>query len=254
MQTDQQPFFDVGAYTDPGKTRRENDDSFLVADRHGKLLVVADGISGAGAATMASNLAVETLARHLAERPPPDEAGDEAITAELRAALLHCQRAIRQAAAERGLASLPIGSSVTLAYIVWPDLHIAHAGDSRAYVWSHQRLERLTTDDTLARQLIEHEVLEPGESNRWEHVLTNAVGGESDELAVEYHHRVLEPGDRVLLCTNGLTRYVDDLEIGEALRSAVTAATASRRLAGLAIDRGGADNVTVVIAHANPRA
>lgn len=274
MQTET-PFFDVGAYTDPGRSRAINDDSYLVADlnraltleqsstaiadgatwldtQQGKLLVVADGITGAGAATMASNVALQTLAEHVVSKLPwgPAPLADEVIEGELRAALSRCQREIREAAAARGLGDQPVGSSVTLAYITWPRLYIAHAGDTRAYLWTGGRVERLTTDDTLAQQLVERNIVGPERSGRWDNVLVNAVGGESDELAVELHRRDLEPGDRVLLCTNGLTRYVDDLEIAEALTSSVTAATASRRLAEMAVDRGGSDNVTVVIAHA----
>lgn len=272
-----QPFLDSGGHTDAGRVRETNDDGFVIADLsrslvlgpsstnvaegttwfgapQGKLMVVADGITGAGAAELASSVALETLAGHIAAHLPWRDSDDEAVRAELGAAMLAAQREIRREASARGLARAPVGTSITIAYIDWPRAHVAHAGDCRAYVLRDGHIERLTSDDTLAQQLIEREIMAPSEAAPWGDVLLTAVGGEGDEIDVEYHERDLTLGDQLLLCSDGVTRYLDDLEIAAVVTESVTAATACRRLVEAALERGGEDNATATLTRAEPRA
>ena len=271
-----QPFLDSGGYTDPGRVRDSNDDGFLVADLarslvlgpsstnleegttwfeapQGKLMVVADGITAAGASELASRVALEKLAEHVTGHMPWRAGGDDEIERELSAAMLACQDAIRRAALDAGLDRAPIGASLTIGYIDWPHVHIAHAGDCRAYVIRDGHIERLTGDDTLGQRLVEREIVDPDDAGRWDDVVVNAVGGPGDELDIELHRRELAMGDQLLLCSDGVSRYLDDLEIASIVAEAITAATACRRLVEEAVRRGGEDNATAVLTRAEPQ-
>ena len=112
-----------------------------------------------------------------------------------------------------------MGTTLTMAYSVGTDLFVAHAGDSRAYLYRAGRLERITSDHTLVQVLVDAGAITPqdvGEHPR-RHVVTNVVGGPNVGVQVEVHRRSLTDGDILLLCTDGLTEYVLDPEIAEIL-------------------------------------
>ena len=123
-------------------------------------------------------------------------------------------------------------------------------GDSRAYLFRAGRLERLTRDHTYAQLLVDAGELSPDEANlsRYRHVLTNALGGSEEEVHVDMDLLRLEDGDRLLLCSDGLTDGVDDDTIAAALGIAQPSADVAQKLLQCALDAGGRDNITVIVA------
>jgi len=257
-----------------GRRRNTNEDQFLVAElrrtlavrqasltdparvsppprAQGQLLVVADGMGGHAGGGLASSLAVETVARFVVETLPwftkePDELE---VTEALTDALLSCQTQLEATAREQGSPS-QMGTTLTLAYVSWPRLYIAHAGDSRCYLHRQGFLEQLTRDHTVAQRMIEEESISPEQarSSPWNDILWNAVGGGSPELSPEVHAVELLRGDALLLCTDGLTKHVSDRTIAALLSDPTNASPTCERLIEAANAGGGTDNVTVIVA------
>jgi PPM family protein phosphatase len=144
-----------------------------------------------------------------------------------------------------------MGTTLTLAYSLNDVLFLAHAGDSRCYLCRQGTLYRLTEDHTLVEELVRHGALtaEAAVKHRSRHVITNAIGGTSSDLKVEVHMLDLEDGDRLLLCSDGLTDMLSDEEINRALNIADDPEQACRTLVTRANEAGGKDNITAVVAH-----
>ncbi len=273
------PHPDVFGVTDIGQVRDHNEDSFLVArlersmrllqssrpvddgakvkgPPQGWLLMVADGMGGHAAGEVASAITIDALARYAFTLMPwslPRSRDDSKVLARgLREAVRQCQSEMRRVASE-GTGHRGMGTTLTMAYVVWPNLFVVHVGDSRMYALRESQLYQITRDHTLAQQLVDSKVMSPdeAESSDFSNVLVNALGGESEELRVELHHALLFPGDSLLLCSDGLSKHVTDDEIGKHL-SAVANGEAvdmtATSLVALANERGGTDTVTVVIA------
>jgi protein phosphatase len=266
---------DVGALTHPGKVRPNNEDHFLavrfgrslltiktnlpkeqVPDRFAEMgyaLVVADGMGGAAAGEVASSLAI-TVGLNLALNrpkwnlvPTPEEIRENMET--WRRRFRQIDRILTERArADPALAGM--GTTLTVACSVGADLMLYHVGDSRAYLFRQGRLRRLTPDHTLAQHLADAGLIEPEEVPRhWlRHVLTRALGSSGGEVEVEIQHLRLADGDRLLLCTDGLTEMVPDDRIEEILRGVELSEDASSALVDAALEAGGRDNVTVVLA------
>jgi protein phosphatase len=164
-------------------------------------------------------------------------------------ALRRTQARMRRFASGRGL-DPRLATTFTMACVTWPDLVVAHVGDSRCYLARDGALERLTADHTLAQRLVDDGQLaaEDIERSPYRHMLLNAVGGSSDELDVELHRARLRPGDQLLLCTDGLSRYVPDEELAQRLAEMRPVGATADALVACANARGGSDNVTVVLA------
>ncbi len=260
--------------TDTGRVRPGNEDQFLVAvltkalqirstslprskmqysDERGYLFLVADGMGGHQAGEQASALAVDyieefvlnTLKWFLHLR------GQEGQTllAEFHAALKQADAAIcQQASQHRELWGM--GTTLTMAYSIDRDLFIAHVGDSRCYLMREGNLHQLTHDHTLVQEMVRRGHLQPEEASRHHlrHVITNVLGSTEPGVLPEVHKVRLEPGDEMLLCSDGLTEMVSDADIAAMLRSEPDLRRAAERLIGLANENGGKDNVTVVLA------
>jgi serine/threonine protein phosphatase PrpC len=263
--------------TDVGRTREVNEDQFLIADlsksmlvhqtslshddhtrlyggSQGKLLLVADGLGGHSGGKQASALAVQGLAHYVLNVMPwffgLSAERESDLLDELRAGLGESQRRV-EFAAESKPERRGMGSTLTMAYVLWPRLYVVHAGDSRCYLLRDNRLEQVTTDHTLAQQLVERGALKPeqAEGSRWSHVLYNCIGGGSHDLNPDVYKATLQIGDTLLLCTDGLCKPVEDDRIRDVLKESATAEHACRKLVDLANDQGGPDNVTVVVSH-----
>ena len=255
--------------TDRGQVRPSNEDAYLVAtlDRAtdaspgeppGLLLVVADGVGGRPGGEIASSLAVDAMACYVQTVVPwvltAAERDRERLDTWLHDALQRTQARMRRFALRRGL-DPRLATTFTMACVTWPDLVVAHVGDSRCYLARDGGLERLTTDHTLAQRLCDEGQLTPEQLARspYAHMLLNALGGSTDELSVDIYRSTLRPGDRLLLCTDGLTRLVSDEELAQ--RLADEARPVDRtvdELVDLANERGGSDNITVVLARPGP--
>jgi protein phosphatase len=267
---------DCSGLTDPGRVRDGNDDQYLIASlsksmqvhqtsldldeqtrlfgaSQGKLLLVADGVGGGPAGgRRASTLAVNSLTTYLLNtmdwffRLRQDR--EDEFLGELRAALEYCQDCIR-AEAERIPERRGMGTTLTMAYLAWPRLYVVHAGDSRCYLLRGGKLRQLTRDHALGGEPLGRDAPEENGGPAWGRVLWNVVGGSSDELTVEVYRAELTLGDTLLLCTDGLTKQVPDAQIASLLSAEVPSAETCRQLVDAANRAGGADNVTVVVAH-----
>lgn len=266
---------DADGATHAGAARSSNEDGFFVASLsralqlqrssstvpdgriwdsadQGRLLAVADGISGHGGGDLASTVALAALADFTTHALPSGPVADDgsAVLATLSAAVEHCQARVRAAAADAGMAGEPVGTTLTFGYVFDRRLHLVHVGDSRCYLLRSGTLYRLTRDHTLAERLIERHVLAPenAESTPFRNILVNAVGGSDDEIEPEEHIFELAPGDTLLLCTDGLTNAISDDDIAAILQGGGSCASACDALIEAALARGASDNVTAVVA------
>jgi protein phosphatase len=224
-----------------------------VPDEEGYLMLVADGIGGHAAGERASALVVNEVQRlvvatfkwffHLGD---PDEA------ARARTIQEGLDRLDRQLFAEgRADPSLAgMGTTLTAANLVGAELTVVHVGDSRAYLFRGGRVEQLTQDHTIVQALVNAGLIRPEEArlNPFGHVLTNALGGSSPGVRGEIRRLPLANGDRVLLCTDGLTDLVSDDRIADMLALHAEPEEACRALVDAALARGGRDNISVVLA------
>jgi PPM family protein phosphatase len=261
---------DAWGRTDRGRVRPTNEDQYLIVPldrpaeesssddddddaRRGLLLAVADGVGGRSGGEIASAITVDAMAQYVRTMVPwvltAAEDDGERLDAWLRDALRRTQGRMRRFATRRGL-DPRLATTFTMACVTWPDLVVAHVGDSRCYLARGGALERLTVDHTLAQRLVQEGHLGPDEArgSPYGHMLFNAVGGSTDELSVDVQRMRLEPGDQLLLCTDGLTRHLDDEELGERLAREQSVDTTVDELVGDANALGGLDNITVVLA------
>ena len=265
--------------TDTGKERSENEDQFLVAalaralcvqqasvheeepvhygDADGQLFVVADGVGGHVGGAQASALAlgaIEDFLLHalkwLFALGGPEQGGELDVLDELKAALRRADASVCEAAAHHPELK-GMGTTLTLAYSHGAELFVAHVGDSRCYLFRAGGLHQLTQDHTLVGDLVRGGVLtaENAAHHHWRHVITNVVGGTKPGVQAEVHKLRLLAGDVLLLCTDGLTEMVEDDRIAVILGSAHTPRAACEQLVALANQRGGVDNITVIVAH-----
>jgi len=139
---------------------------------------------------------------------------------------------------------------LTAARTVGPDAFIGHVGDSRVYLFRGGSLQQLTRDHTLAQQLVDAGAIPSvsAASRYMQNMLVNCLGARKREVHVEVHHLGLSDGDRLLLCTDGLTDLVADDQIAQILARDAAPDDTCRALVDAALDRGGKDNVTVVLA------
>ncbi|MGH7200864.1 MAG: PP2C family protein-serine/threonine phosphatase, partial [Planctomycetaceae bacterium] len=258
------------------RVRDANEDQFLIADLNksmqvhqtslgldhqtrlfgnsqGKLLLVADGMGGQAAGERASLIAVDTITTtllntiHWLFRLDDDGEGD--FIEHLKSALHQCQRQIQQDV-QKVPRRAGMGTTLTMAYVVWPRLFVIHAGDSRCYLHRGGQLDQVTRDHTMAQQFLESGALDAQEArrSRWSHMLWNVIGGSSEKLFAEAYKAELRLGDVLLLCTDGLTNLVGDERIVQMLDSQRPAAETCRRLVEAANNAGGQDNITAIVA------
>ncbi|MGH3729121.1 MAG: PP2C family protein-serine/threonine phosphatase [Micromonosporaceae bacterium] len=225
--------------TDLGLHRDNNEDS-LYAGR--QLLVVADGVGGQPAGEVASELVIRTL-------EPLDAEPDGDPLPVLRAAVEAANRAIREAAAadpEHG----GMATTVTALLLCGDQAALVHVGDSRAYRLRDGELTQLTTDHTYVQWLVQRGMLKPEEARHHpkRSVVTQVAQGEEIEPQTELLS--VRPGDRFLVCSDGLSDVVVDADIRDVLVGKVAATEAVADLVTLALRGGGPDNISVVIADA----
>jgi protein phosphatase len=215
------------------------------------LMMVADGVGGHAGGKQASAIAVNTLARFVLNTMPwffsLDEEHDDDLLEDFKQALAKCDEKV-QARARKDADLRRMATTLTMAYVVWPRLYVVHAGDSRCYLLRGSELEQVTTDHTVAQQMVESGILpaDRAETSRFSHVLWNAVGG-SSELSPDLYKARLEDSDVVLLCTDGLPKYVGDDTIKQVLARRASAEESCSKLIEAATREGGSDDITVVV-------
>ncbi len=228
----------------PGYTRAHNEDCWRI-DAPAGLLVLADGMGGYNAGEVASALAVEAIAANLSG------GGEVCVTDTghadaMRRAIERANASILAAAARRP-ECLGMGTTVVCAWRWGTQLTVGHVGDSRAYVLRGQQLIRLTRDHSVSQALADAGIDEDPEAMHG--VLTRALGVEP-LVDADLCRMDLQGGDRLLLCSDGLTDMLGDGQIAATLAGADTAEAASEALVAQALAAGGLDNVTALVAFA----
>jgi protein phosphatase len=266
---------DLAALSHPGRVRPNNEDHYLVlrAGRYLRMwmanlpegrvprefeetvygMAVADGMGGRAAGEVASQLALTFLVELVLDTPDWIFSHDEPELAEVLNRSARRFRTVNAALLERArrdptLAGM--GTTLTLARSFGPELIVAHIGDSRVYLLRRGVLHRLTRDHTLAQELADSRKLatEDVATHHLRHVLTQAIGLWEGGGEPEIRRIRLADGDRLMLCTDGLTEMVDEATIAAELGRARSAAEVCQALLDLALVRGGLDNVTIVVA------
>jgi protein phosphatase len=261
--------------TDKGRVRPNNEDHFLIAELakalqirqssldqgevqysgpQGHLFLVADGVGGSAGGERASALAVNTVENYVLDtlnwcHSLKGNADDRVLNEFRKALRLADEKLCREADKMPELHGM--GTTMTMAYCLDSELFVAHVGDSRCYLLRGGLLYRLTRDHTMVEEMVRRGLLKPEEAavHGFRHVITNVVGGSSPGVNVEVHKIALEAGDRLLLCTDGLTEMVPEEEILQELVAEAEPEQACERLVARANENGGKDNVTVVVVH-----
>lgn len=266
---------DLFGLTHRGLVRPDNQDHFLLCTLHRQIVVhgsslpnvdalplrgerlatiamVADGVGGAAAGGEASRLALEAIARYVSHTMEAVQRGnpadEDAFSAELRAAVLEADSAVRQAAEAAGQGTM--ATTLTLLISLWPQAYIVQVGDSRCYYCYDGLLQRMTRDQTVAQDLVDAGAMAEDEAHRspYSHVLSSALGADAPTPVVTT--MLVKRGCAALLCSDGLTRHITDAEIKHALSRGAPSEQVCRELLQLALDRGGEDNITILVAQA----
>lgn len=228
----------ASALTDIGRVRRENEDRYLL-DEAGLLFGVADGVGGLPGGAEAAQLAVDEFAgalKALANGAQPD-----------LAAIVRHTNATVAVLGQRISPNLGIGTTLTAGCIRAQSLQLAHVGDSRCYAGRGKEWVRITEDHSVENEArlrrARGEVVYYQESNR--NALTRCIG-QPPPLEVDLITRVLQPGDRFIFCTDGVTRMIPDSELRAMFMEPNNPRTAVEEIVRLAVRRGGPDNATAV--------
>ncbi|HEY4120415.1 MAG TPA: Stp1/IreP family PP2C-type Ser/Thr phosphatase [Byssovorax sp.] len=250
--------------TDVGQVREHNEDNFIVADlskgsrglmesdrvqaigERGTLMGVCDGMGGAAAGEVASQLAVDIIHQKMSQGDAP--AGHDDLAARLVQAIEAAGlRIFSEAKLDRTRRGM--GTTSTIAAVMDDHLFLGQVGDSRAYILRGERLVQVTRDQSLVNQLIEAGQLTEEEAETFEHnnIILQALGT-ADAVQVDLTYVLLRRGDKLLLCSDGLSGMVRNDEIREVLRTVDEPLEACKVLTERANQAGGHDNITVVIA------
>ncbi|MGI6220379.1 MAG: Stp1/IreP family PP2C-type Ser/Thr phosphatase [Coriobacteriales bacterium] len=232
-----QPPITVGAKTDVGQVRAQNEDSMLVKL---PLLVVADGIGGQEAGEIASQIAIETMEIEAPVSADAEQLGD---------AVVHANAAVMRAA-EEGRGRPGMGTTMTAAYIEHSTLAVAQVGDSRAYRIRAGEIEQLTHDHSLIAAMVDSGQIteEEARTHPSRSIITRALGSDPD-MRPDLFEFDLRDGDRIILCSDGLHGMIPDDHIKLIMDEYPDAQEAADALVAAANAAGGMDNVTVIVAN-----
>lgn len=257
----------IAGITDRGLKRQRNEDAFALVDLsagevardatsrvyhledRGALLMVADGMGGAAGGAVASEMAIETILAEVRHRwISAADCRPETFAAALGTAVERANAQIHDFAAAHPAGSR-MGTTATVAGVLDDTVYLAQIGDSRAYVIREGRAHQITKDQSLVQELIEAGELTVAEAETSEHrhIILQALGPEPG-VKVDLTRQRLRRGDVLVLCTDGLSGMVTDEEIAEEVRQAPDPGIACRRLVDRANERGGPDNITVIVA------
>jgi len=249
----------VAAVTHIGQVREKNEDAFVVADltgggllkdqaharfdvgERGVLLAVSDGMGGAQAGEVASALVVETITKEIADAPletPRDTMLNDAIQA--------AHEVVRQQG-KRDRARM--GATLTAVFVRAGRAYIAEVGDSRAYLVRGGDMAQVTHDQSMVQLLVDSGVMKPEEATNspMKNVILQAMGHQP-ELKIAMARLDLRARDCLVLCSDGLTGHVSDEEIKQVILQTKRPSEAAQKLVDMANERGGKDNITVIVA------
>ncbi|MBI3404517.1 MAG: Stp1/IreP family PP2C-type Ser/Thr phosphatase [Acidobacteria bacterium] len=244
---------DIGARTDVGRVRSNNEDNFKVVPEL-NLFVLSDGMGGEAHGEVASKMAVEGISAHVGEaeknpktplfsdaRPDLTPATNRLISA------IHLANQMILQTAEKDPTHKGMGATVVALRLNGERVSLAHVGDSRIYLMRNTEIQQLTEDHSLVAEQVRRGVLtqQQAEESKMQSVLLRALGVEA-EVQVDADEQLLLDGDTLLMCSDGLTRMVTDTEIAATLLEYPKVQEAVDKLILMACENGGQDNVTVV--------
>ncbi|MEO7648229.1 MAG: PP2C family serine/threonine-protein phosphatase [Gemmatimonadaceae bacterium] len=267
---------DLFGLTHQGKVRGENQDHFLVCTVHPQvvvhetslpnvedlplrgsrlatIMVVADGVGGGDFGSAAAQLATEMITRYVSSTlrsyHAAGKSSDKELLDSLRSAICEAHNAVLADAAGRDPPSR-MASTLTVGIAIWPWCYVVQVGDSRGYHWDGKLLTQLTRDQTIGQDLVDKGVLPPERLNvsPYRNVLASAIGG--GEATPEVTRVEMNRSSTLLFCTDGLTKHVTDDEIASYVREMTGSEQLCRALLDLALERGGSDNITIVVGRA----
>jgi len=267
---------DLAALSHPGRVRSNNEDHYFAGRFYRGMrtvatnvpsgampqsyeetvyaMLVADGVGGSAAGEVASRTAIQALVDLVLETPDWIMLLDDRLADEVLQRMERRFQRIRETLVDRAKADSRLqgmATTMTVAATVGSELLTAHVGDSRAYVFrKNGRLERLTRDQTMAQSLADSGAIREEEiaTSPYRNVLTSALATRGAFVQVELKRSQLRDGDRLLLCSDGLTDLVPDETIVRTLAKTPSSSDACRALVDFALEAGGKDNVTVVVA------
>ena len=269
---------DCDGVTVSGKTRETNEDQFLIADLNksmliqktslleedskrvigepqGKLLVVADGVGGRPGGEIASKLGVESMVRYVLNTMPWFYSLGSDYTYEIGGKMKEsfelCRFQIRAAAKIIGKEGM--ATTLTMAYINWPRLYLIHVGDARTYLFRSEELEQISTDHTMAEEIAKRTEVEASKTSPFRNVLLDAVGMDTEDddyegIKTEFKASNLREGDVLIMCTDGVSDYVDDEKITSAIENSDTSQAICLKLITYANEGGSNDDITAIVA------
>lgn len=260
-----EPKVTIQAITDVGRSRAHNEDNFIVCPNlnekewylsdhpanlssKGSLLVVADGMGGANAGEVASEIAVEAIRQKFSSLPIEENIAEAKIQEYLNEAILEAHKAIVEASA-RNTEQAGMGTTIVVAWVFPQKAFIGWVGDSRAYLYNKRcGLKLLTSDHSLVWELVEAGKLTPDEADVHPHsnIITQSLGDKQRIPKPGFTSCRLESADRLLLCSDGLNNMVSHRGIHKIIGSTAPLAEACQKLVLAANEAGGADNITVL--------
>jgi protein phosphatase len=250
---------EAAAITDRGRQRPRNEDAvfeFTTESQTGSpagLYVVCDGLGGHEAGEIASQLAVQSVVTYLAPMIADWQTADpkpDALHQQITQAISRANDKVWAYNNQKNLTiSRQAGTTLTMALLLEQTAVVANVGDSRTYLWREGQLEQITRDHSLAAQLVENGVIEAEgqEQHPWRNIITRALG-RNHEVEVDIFDYILQAGDRLLLCSDGLWQAFTEVDELEAyLDKSDSAEDICRQLIREANHRDGSDNISAVV-------
>lgn len=270
---------DLFGITHPGRVRSSNQDQFLLCTVHPQVVVhgtslvdtsaitlrgervatimlVADGVGGSADGSEASRLATIAVTEYFASAMKcwhaAGSVGEAEFTAALHDAAIEAHRRVKEQAAVQ-LDGRKMATTLSVGIVVWPWLYVIQVGDSRLYHYQEGTLQQITRDQTLAQEMIDRGALTPERAHNspLNHVLSSAIGAD-DAIPEISRVDVRQRGCITLVCSDGLTKHVSDDEIAASCARMTSSEQLCRELLELALERGGSDNITIVVGRALP--
>ncbi|WP_282560916.1 Stp1/IreP family PP2C-type Ser/Thr phosphatase [Trichothermofontia sichuanensis] len=229
--------------TDVGVLRSVNQDAFYVDEPAGRYFIVADGMGGHAGGQEASRLAIDIIRNYLEEHWQSPESSYML----LKAAFLKANRAILQDQREHPERA-DMGTTALTLIFRGDEVWCAHIGDSRLYRLRGAKLDQLTEDHTWVARALRVGTITPAQARThpWRHVLSQCLG-RADLRQIDISALDLQPGDRLLLCSDGLTEELSDTMIAHHLKTIRSCEKVTQVLVEAAKENGGRDNITVVV-------
>lgn len=239
-----------GAYTHKGKVRKRNEDYFYIPNKTKgveDIAMVADGMGGHNAGDLASRMVVEHILEYFYQHKNNIKSIDDVRDA-IHQAMQNANQKVYEYSITDAMYS-GMGTTLTLAYFFEDTVCIGHVGDSRGYIIREGELKQITKDHSLVQELLENGSITPDEMQHHpqKNVITRALGTDK-HVRIDYYEVKMQPNDALILCTDGLLNHVNIEDKIEFIMSNRLPQHIAEKLGKKALDGGGIDNITVVVA------